>query len=143
MAVTEQSRHDLHQKLDTVLGAEEATTLMEHLPPIGWADVATKQDLDHHTALLGATLRAEMADLRTEMADLRTELRAEMADLRTEMAELRTEVRSEIAEVRSDMGGLRADIVGQTQGMFHRLTLQLLAAQFAFVTVVLVVARVG
>ena len=96
MAVTDQSRYDLHRKLDTVLGTEEATTLMEHLPPVGWADVARRSDLDH----LEQSLRAEMALLRS-------------------------------------------DIVGQTQGMFNRLLLQLLAAQLAFVTVVLLVSCVA
>ncbi|HYD10266.1 MAG TPA: hypothetical protein VEA78_09190 [Acidimicrobiales bacterium] len=47
MAITEQDRHRTYQRLEQVLGSEEATTLMEHLPPVGWADVATKRDLDH------------------------------------------------------------------------------------------------
>jgi hypothetical protein len=46
MAITEESRHQLYQRLEEVLGREQATTLMEHLPPVGWADVATKRDLD-------------------------------------------------------------------------------------------------
>ena len=96
MAVTDQSRYDLHRKLDTVLGTEEATTLMEHLPPVGWADVARRSDLDN----LERSLRAEITLLRS-------------------------------------------DIVGQTQGMFNRLLLQLLAAQLAFVTVVLLVSGVA
>ena len=45
--------------LEEVLGREEASTLMEHLPPVGWADVATKRDIDHLGTTLGATLRAE------------------------------------------------------------------------------------
>lgn len=45
MAVDERSRHELYRRLQEVLGTEAATTLIEHLPPVGWADVATKHDL--------------------------------------------------------------------------------------------------
>lgn len=71
MAVDERARHRLYEKLESVLGPEEATILMEHLPPVGWADVATKQDLEalkevnrlEHEALkheIIATVRADM-----------------------------------------------------------------------------------
>lgn len=46
MVLDERSRHELYLRLEEVLGPEAATTLMEHLPPVGWADVATKRDLD-------------------------------------------------------------------------------------------------
>jgi hypothetical protein len=63
MGLDERSRHDLFVRLEEVLGPGEATTLMEMLPPVGWADVATKRDLD----LLAATLRAEFqADLNAQ-----------------------------------------------------------------------------
>ena len=45
MAVDERSRHALYRRLEEVLGPEAATPLIEHLPPVGWADVATKHDL--------------------------------------------------------------------------------------------------
>ncbi len=46
MVLDERSRHELRLKLEQVLGPEQAATLMEMLPPVGWADVATKRDLD-------------------------------------------------------------------------------------------------
>ena len=45
MVVDERSRHELYSRLEEVLGPDAATTLIEHLPPVGWADVATKNDL--------------------------------------------------------------------------------------------------
>ena len=44
MLINEHSRHELYGKLEQVLGDQAATTLMEHLPPVSRADVATKQD---------------------------------------------------------------------------------------------------
>ena len=65
MVLDERSRHQLFQRLEAVLGAEEATTLMEHLPPVGWADVVTKHDLDLRLEVLEnrllATIRQEMS----------------------------------------------------------------------------------
>ncbi len=46
MAVTEKDRHKLYGRLEEVLGPEEAGVLMDHLPPLGWADVASKRDVD-------------------------------------------------------------------------------------------------
>lgn len=74
MTVDDRSRLELHRRLSEVIGAEGADTLMAHLPPVTWQDVATKQDL----GVLGA-------DLRTQMADLRGEVRTEIAGLRGEL----------------------------------------------------------
>lgn len=73
MAVDERARHELHGRLDHVLGREEATTLMSLLPPVGWADVATKRDLDS----LAHELRAEIGQLRGEMRGEIGQLRGE------------------------------------------------------------------
>lgn len=60
MAITEESRHRMYQRLEEVLGREQAATLMEHLPPVGWADVATKRDLDVLEFKLEAALHREL-----------------------------------------------------------------------------------
>lgn len=56
MAVSDTQRHSLGQRAREVLGKKEGATLMEMLPPVGWADVATKQDLK----LLETSLRGEI-----------------------------------------------------------------------------------
>src|SRR5437764_423737 len=81
MTISDQSRHRLHQRLDELLGADEAATLMEHLPPVGWADVATTRDLDH----LAHELRSE---IRTGAAEVRAELHREVGAVRGQLQTL-------------------------------------------------------
>ena len=69
MAITEETRHHLYQRLEQALGPEEAHTLMQHLPPVGWADVATKHDLDHLAREM--KLRFEAVDRRFDVMDQR------------------------------------------------------------------------
>ena len=56
MAVDERRRHELYEHAKPQWGEEAAVTLMELLPPVGWADVATKSDLRR----LGDQIRAEL-----------------------------------------------------------------------------------
>ena len=81
MAITEPARHRLYEKLEGLLGMDDAETLMAHLPPVGWADVATRADLDQ----LHDRIHVDLADVRIELADFRTEIRQELARSREEM----------------------------------------------------------
>lgn len=100
MTVDERRRHELHERLDQVLDAGHADTLMELLPPVGWADVATDRDLGAVEARMQAgfaEVRAEIAAVRTEMAEFRGEVRADIADFRGEFrAELQRDLRHQL-----------------------------------------------
>lgn len=60
MAIDERARHQLFQRLEEVLGTDQAAVLMEHLPPVGWADVATKRDLEQFELRLDARFEAKL-----------------------------------------------------------------------------------
>ena len=68
MSVTEEARHELRERLVELMGRTHTATLMAHLPPTGWGDVATKADLDHFEARL---------DQRLDALEERVQLRAE------------------------------------------------------------------
>ena len=74
---TDDDRRALFDALEATLGHVPASILMGHLPPVGWADVATKADV----AASSGQLRGEMAELRGEMAQLRGEVHAVLPKL--------------------------------------------------------------
>lgn len=58
MAVTDRQRRIVQEWATRVGDEEVAEALMELLPPVGWADIATKRDLD----ALRSGLRADLSD---------------------------------------------------------------------------------
>ena len=77
MATEDENRRELFDLLETSMGSRGAALLMTYLPPTGWTDLATRQDL----AALGSELRGEIAQLRGEMAELRGEVRTQLPKL--------------------------------------------------------------
>lgn len=96
MAIEEHARHALHGRLEDVLGSDEAATLMSYLPPVGWADVATKQDL--------SVVRGDVKALQDAVGDLRDEVR----ELRSGLEDLR---RDSAAQVRTFMLATSASVL--------------------------------
>jgi hypothetical protein len=77
MSITQSQIFEMHEVLREKLGVNAADTLIEHLPPEGWSNVATKKDLSQ--------VRTE---LQMEIALLRSELHQEIALLRSEMIQM-------------------------------------------------------
>lgn len=67
MAIDEASRHRLFKRLEQVLGEEEASSLMAHLPPVGWADVVTKTDLDLKLEALESSFDAKLHRMESRL----------------------------------------------------------------------------
>lgn len=138
MTISEESRHRLHERLDEVLGREEASTLMEHLPPIGWSDMATRHDLLHLERRVD--VRFEQVDARFDQVDLRFEevdrrfeevgrrfdavdQRFDQLDVRFELVDERMDRRmSELrSELHKDMRTNNIALIGAMAAMFSAL----------------------
>ena len=131
VAITEKSRNELRTYLEDTMGEERATTLMDHLPPVGWADVATRQDL---------TL------VRGEIEQLRTETKQEFALLRVDIEQLRAETNKDIAHLREIMDARFESVATQRQvNELHRdlrtQTLALMATNLTLFGLVVAVLK--
>ena len=100
MTMTEHDRYHLHQQLEEVLDERGANTMMELLPPVGWADVTTKRDLDQLEERMD--LRFQNVDLRFDNVDSRLDEISEITGLRFNQATENTNLRFEKVEKRID-----------------------------------------
>jgi hypothetical protein len=110
MTIDEHTRHQLYLRLEEVLGNEQATTLMEHLPPVGWADVARQSDI----AYLRQDIESLRRDLGVGLESNRQELSAGLESSRHDLDVARRELSGEIESFRREVGGeialLRRDL---------------------------------
>ena len=68
MAAGVRTRHEMYSGLEEKLGTKVADALMAHLPPVGWADVATKQDIGAVNARLDELHRLTLWLFSTQLA---------------------------------------------------------------------------
>jgi hypothetical protein len=119
----------LYEGLIEALGQQRATTLMEHLPPVGWADVATRTDLDHQAAAIKAGFDQQFAALRTqiERLDAKIDGRAEQLDAKIDRsieqldAKFDRSIEQLDAKIDSSTALLRTEIEARFNGFEMRM----------------------
>jgi hypothetical protein len=109
--IDERARHELYRAVEELLGTERADTLMSLLPPIGWADVATKEDLHQLEARLDTRMGARfdrldarfgMVDGRFDTLESRWDLRFNDLESRLSQLDASLDARFAHAEARTD-----------------------------------------
>ncbi|MCB9376809.1 MAG: hypothetical protein H6515_13205 [Microthrixaceae bacterium] len=118
MTITEASRHRLHEALIEKLGEEEASTLMEHLPPVGWAGVATKTDIEH----LRLATSSEVGTVRSDIDSLSNWTKAEFSAVRSDIDSLSNWTKAEHQALAAKMDGRFEAIDQRFDALESRLT---------------------
>ena len=142
MSIDERSRHELFLAAEKTLGRQQTETLMELLPPVGWAEVATKQDLSALEDRM--SLRFDLVDQRFEMIDQRFEMidqRFEMMDRRFEMIDPKFDMVDLKFDAQSAhlLGELDRRFAQQTRTLFLSLSGMAISLTTVLLTVLLTV----
>ena len=136
MAVDERTRHEMYLGLEERLGPKVADALMQHLPPIGWADVATKRDVD----MLAATTRHEIDGLHQKIDRLDQKIDGLDRKVDREVGSLRESTARELAGMEERLGLL---IESRLQRTANRLMLWLFPTLLTTLGLVFAVAKLA
>ena len=99
MAATQAQRAALYTRLVDSMGDEAAETLMDQLPPSGWDQMATKDDLAGVEQRLQASLAVLAAETNAKFAESHTKLVESHAGLLVAMHEGFAQAAKERAEI--------------------------------------------
>ena len=80
MVMTETQRTTLYNQLTDAIGQEAARTLMEQLPPMGWDQVATKEDVKASEKMLLREIGASETRVLGELKESEGRLMIQIAD---------------------------------------------------------------
>ena len=80
MVMTETQRTTLYSQLTDAIGQDAARTLMEQLPPTGWDQVATKEDVKTSEKMLLREIRASETRVMGELKESEGRLMIQIAD---------------------------------------------------------------
>ncbi|MYE95950.1 MAG: hypothetical protein F4110_13175 [Acidimicrobiaceae bacterium] len=78
--MTETQRTTLYSQLIDAIGQEAARTLMEQLPPMGWDQVATKEDVKASEKMLLREIRSSETRVLGELKESEGRLMIQIAD---------------------------------------------------------------
>ena len=128
----ERTRHEMYLGLEEKLGTAVADAVMQHLPPVGWADVATKHDL--------AALE-ERLDLRFAVVDVRFDAFERRVDERFDALEGRLGAFERRVDERFD--GLESRLDLRIQAEINRLLYFLIPTVFTAIGLAFAVSKIG
>ena len=111
MALTHAQRTSMFNTLAQVMGQDEAETLMQHLPPSGWDNVATKEDLRAGFAETNAAVTSGLAQAAVERADIKAQAAVERADIINAVTSGLAQAAVERADIKAQAAVERADII--------------------------------
>ncbi|MCY4664579.1 MAG: hypothetical protein OXC00_07940 [Acidimicrobiaceae bacterium] len=121
MTMTDTERTALHHKLTDVLGTKEASKLMEHLPPTGWDQLVTKDDLAASEERLGAridgtSVRLDSTNERLDQTNERIDSTNERLDQTNERIDSTNErldqTNVHLHQIGMQLTGLRGEFTG-------------------------------
>lgn len=143
MVIDERTRHELHQRLEGVLGADEAATLMAHLPPTGWGDVVTRDYLDMAIQAQDARLEARFAQVDARLAQV--DARFAQVDARFAQIDGRFEqIDGRFEQLHTQLDMVRHEVLAATRGeLIAALAQQTRQMIFAMIGTVLSLAAVA
>ena len=114
MAATQAQRAALYASLVDLMGEEAADTLMDQLPPTGWDQMATKEDLAGVELRLQAAFAAAMAEINAKFAEIDgrfAEINGSIIETNGRITETNADLRVEMHKGFAEAAKERAEII--------------------------------